>query len=88
MSSNDTTKPATPDPMVPDSERTAISGGLIGRLQTARKLQPERERLLQKIASAEAELSAERKATGEKPTSRMRSSPGSGASANSGWRWA
>ena len=32
MSSNDTTKPATPDPMVPDSERTAISGGLIGRL--------------------------------------------------------
>ena len=29
MSSNDTT---TPDPLVPDSQRTAIAGGLIARL--------------------------------------------------------
>jgi len=41
-------------------------GWLIGRLQVGRKLQSEREKLLQQVAGAEAELAAERKATGEK----------------------
>ncbi len=43
-----------------------LCGWLIGRLQTGKKLQAERETLLQKIAGKEAELAAERKASGEK----------------------
>lgn len=43
-----------------------LCGWLIGRLQTGRKLQRERESLLQQVAASEAELAAERKATGEK----------------------
>jgi len=43
-----------------------LCGWLIGRLQIGRKLQREREALLQQVAAIEAELAAERKATGEK----------------------
>lgn len=43
-----------------------LCGWLIGRLQVGRKLQSEREKLLQQVATVEAELTSERKATGEK----------------------
>ena len=41
-------------------------GWLLGRMQSNRRRQEDREQLLQKIATAEAELAAEKKATGEK----------------------
>ena len=43
-----------------------LLGWLFGRLQIGRKLQAERETLLQQLAGINAELTAERKATGEK----------------------
>lgn len=43
-----------------------LSGWLIGRLQVGRRLQAEREQLLQQVAGISAELAAERKASGEK----------------------
>ena len=43
-----------------------LAGWLIGRLQSARRQQREREQLLQKLASTETELAAEKKAHAEK----------------------